>query len=506
MTTTIVAGGGSAGACVAARLVEAGDDVILLEAGPDYGPYGSSDWPIELLDPAELPVTSHSWNFISASSTGFPDNQLERARVIGGCSSHNGCAIVWSHHLDYDAWFASGLTQWSTESLLPFLHKATDQLDVVIPDYDDVTPLHQLAIDSFPAAGYPAMPNLMAMDVSKGIFVNPVNIKHRVRWNTAFAYLDPLRDDFRLRIVANALVDRVIVRDGAAVGVEVVGPEGPVHYEADRVVLSAGSYGTPLILQRSGIADPHLLSRFGIDTVHALPGVGNHLMDHPAVALNFAGTPELTERLEAWLAAGGLLREEGTTVLASSNRCPEAFDLHLYPVATRTAPGSWDCHLSISVMASRSTGTIAISDRDPAAPPVIDHAYFSDSESYDLDALLDGVTLGRELAACEPLASFIGPEIDPTRNASSRDELARLLPTISKHNYHPTTSCRMGLADDPMAVVDQDGKIHGLSALYVIDASIFPNTTRANTNLPAIAIAEKLAASLSTQDATGSRQ
>lgn len=497
MTTTIVAGGGSAGACIAARLVEAGDDVILIEAGPDYGPHGSRRWPSELLDTSVLPAESHSWHYRSSASTGAPGNPLERARVIGGCSSHNGCAIVWSHHLDYDGWFERGLTHWHTDSVLPFLRKATEQLDVTIPAYRDVTPLHQLAIDSAPAAGYPHLPNLMDMQVTQGVFINPVNIKQRVRWNTAFAYLDPLRARSGLRIVANAMVDRVIVRGGAAVGVEVAGENGAIHFEADRVVLSAGAYGSPLILQRSGIGDPDLLSQFGIETVHPLPGVGRSLQDHPAVALHFAGTPALVERLDAYVAAGGLAREEGSTVLAASDRCPEAFDLHLYPVATRHGPGKWSVQLSISVMASRSTGEIRISDRAPAALPLIDHAYFSDADGYDLDALLDGVRIGRELVACEPLASLIGAELDLTRQAATRAELATLVPTISKHNYHPTSSCAMGLGSDPMAVVDQHGKVHGLDHLYVVDASIFPTTIRANTNLPAIAVAEKLAAALS---------
>lgn len=496
MTTTIVAGAGSAGACVAARLVEAGDEVILLEAGPDYGAYADGRWPHDLLDAAQLSLESHTWSYISASSTGFPNNELERAKVIGGCSSHNGCTILWSHHLDYDDWFARGFTQWSTEAFLPFLRKATDQVATWIPAYDEVTPFHQIAIDSLPSIGYPFLPNLMDMEIDHGICINPVNIKHRVRWNTGFAYLDPLRGNPNLQIVADALVDRVIVRDGKAVGVEVVGANGPVHYEADRVVLSSGAYGSPIILQRSGIGDPELLAPFGIETIHPLPGVGRNLMDHPAVSLQFSGSPELTERLEAWVGAGGLLREEGTTVLATSDRCPEAFDLHLYPVASRIAPGEWSIHLFTSVMASRSAGTVVISDRDPAAPPVIDHAYFNDPDGYDLDSLLDGVLIARELAKAEPLASYIGEEIDPTRVASSREELIALVPAISEHNYHPACSCKMGHADDPLAVVDQDGKVHGLDGLYVVDASIMPVIVRANTNLPTIAMAEKIAASL----------
>jgi choline dehydrogenase len=157
-------------------------------------------------------------------------------------------------------------------------------------------------------------------------------------------------------------------------------------------------------------------------------------------------------------------------------------------------------------MASRSAGSIAISGRDPAAPPMVDHAYFNDPGGYDLDALVDGVLIARELAQTNPLASYIGEELDPTRAAGDRDALRALIPTISKHNYHPACSCKMGLADDPMAVVDQDGKVHGLDSLYVIDASIMPVIVRANTNLPVIAMAEKLSASLSTQQAAGSTQ
>lgn len=496
MSTTIVVGGGSAGTCVAARLVDAGEDVILIEAGPDYGPYGAPGWPLELLDVAVLPVDSHSWNYISAASTGVPENALERAKVIGGCSSHNGCAIVWSHRIDYDGWFALGLTHWNTDSLLPFLRKATDRLEVVIPEYHDVTPFHQLAVDTAPSAGFPHQPSLMDLDVTHGIFINPVNIKHRIRWNTAFAYLDPVRDSPRLRIVPDAMVDRVIVRDGSAVGVEVAGEQGPIHFEADRIVLTAGAYGTPIMLQRSGIGDPDLLARFDIPVVHPLPGVGKNLQDHPAVALHFAGTDELIDRLDTYVGYGGLPREEGTTLLASSSRCEEAFDLHIYPVATRHATGDWSMNLTISVMASRSTGTVQISDRAPAAPPIIDHAYFSDPEGYDLDALLDGVGIARDLVTHQPLASAIGPELDPTVAASNRADLARLVPTISKHNYHPTSSCTMGLAADPMAVVDQDGKVHGLDRLYIADASVFPTTTRANTHLPALAVAEKIVAGL----------
>ena len=279
-----------------------------------------------------------------------------------------------------------------------------------------------------------------------------------------------------------------------------------VRFDADRVVLAGGAYGSPVILQRSGIADPELLAQFGIDVVQPLPGVGRNLMDHPAIALRYAGTPELLQRLETFVAEGGLPREEGTTALASSSRCTEIFDLHLYPIASMKSRGDWTYSISAAVMAPRSTGFVTITDRDPAAPPLIDHAYLTDDEGYDLDAIIDGVLLARELGEHEPLRSLLGDEIDPTRAASSREELEHVLPTINSHDYHPTSSCKMGLDTDPMSVVDQTGKVHGIDDLYVVDASIFPLIPRANTNLPVLAIAEKLAASLNKQKSAVSTQ
>jgi choline dehydrogenase len=499
MTTTIVVGGGTAGACLAARLVEAGDEVLLIEAGPDYGPLDGGRWPVELLDPTRMPVDSHCWGFVSGAAHGLPNLDLQRARVLGGCSAHNGCAVVWGHRADYDAWLAQGLSHWSADSLLPFFQKATEKLAVVTPARAEITPLHQAVLEAAPRAGYAVLPDLTDMDITHGLAINPVNIKGRFRWNVAFAYLDPLREHPGLRIVERTNVDRVIVRDGVAVGIEAAGPEGVVRFDADRVVLAGGAYGSPVILQRSGIGDPELLAQFDIDIVQLLPGVGRNLMDHPAIALRYAGTPELLERLETFVAEGGLPREEGTTALASSSRCTEIFDLHLYPIASMKSRGNWSYSISAAVMAPRSTGFVRITDRDPGAPPLIDHAYLTDDDGYDLDAIIDGVLLARELGGQEPLRSLLGDEIDPTRAASSRERLGRLLPAINSHDYHPTSSCKMGLASDPLAVVDQTGKVHGVESLYVADASIFPVIPRANTNLPVLAAAEKLAASLSMQ-------
>ena len=257
-------------------------------------------------------------------------------------------------------------------------------------------------------------------------------------------------------------------------------------------MLCAGAYGTPPILQRSGIGDADELKALGIAQILHLPGVGKNLRDHPSIKLAFAGTDKARAVLTEFEAAGGRPSEEGVIGLAASSRCEEAFDLHIYPVSLQE-DGEWTYHLPAAVVAPRSTGFVTITDRDPAAPPLIDHGYLTDPEGYDLDALIDAIGLMRELAATEPMASLIGPELPPSAGLTDRAALAELLPTVSKHYYHPTSSCAMGVASDPMAVVDELGAVHGLNGLLINDASIFPIIPRANTNLPVLALAEAMA-------------
>jgi choline dehydrogenase len=494
---TVVVGAGPAGAVIAARLVEAGEDVLLLEAGPDYGPLAGEGWPERLLDPTLMPVEEVSWEYTSACQLGTPRMPLQRARVIGGCSSHNGCAAVWGHRSDYDAWAVAN-PGWDVAEVEPLFRMVNNRLRVHVPPRQELTPFHQAVLDAAADAGYPFISDLRSLDPEFGFAIGPVNIDlaTSVRWNGAFAYLDPIRHLPNLRIVPDTLVDKLTLDGTRVTGVDILGPSGPSHIAANRVILAGGAYGSPLVLLRSGIGAADELQALSITPRHDLPGVGRNLQDHPAIGVHYKARDETIAALEAFVAGGGLPREEGTIGLARSSRCEGPYDLHLYPIASRPFRGKgWRVHISAAVMSPRSRGTIALNPdhpTDPEAPPVIDTGYFSDPGEYDLEALTDAFALCRDLGAQTSLATLLEMERAPGPAVSSRQEIRAWICTHASHDYHPAGTCRMGLGSDPASVVDASGRVHGLDGVLVADASIMPHVTLANTNLPTFVGAEKI--------------
>jgi choline dehydrogenase len=492
---TVIVGAGTCGCAVASRLIVGTDrTVLLVEAGPDWGPFIAGHWPETVLDPTIMPTDRWQWNYVSAAATGAPGLPLERGRMMGGSSSHNGCAAVWGHRRDFDDWAALGNAGWDAESMLPYLREADAVMRVHQPTRDEVTPWHRACLAAAPSLGLPVLPNLNDLDATHGIAIHQINIWNRLRWNAAFAYLDPVRDSPRLSIAADTLVDRLRFDGARVTGIDLIGPDGTATVHCREVILTGGAYGTPLVLLRSGVGPADDIRGHGITPVLDLPGVGRNLADHPAYPILYHGSDAGRASMDAFAAAGGFLREEGATALASSHRCEGPFDLHLYPVASRPHQGeSWRFAIATAVMEPRSRGTVRLSGRDPEALPIIDTAYFTDPEGYDLDALLDGIELGRELGATGPVAALAGHEIQPGAAIASRADLRDLVLRTHTHDYHPSSTCRMAPASDPMAVVDDSGRVHGLEGVAVADLSIAPNVPRANTNIPALVAALRVA-------------
>jgi choline dehydrogenase len=259
------------------------------------------------------------------------------------------------------------------------------------------------------------------------------------------------------------------------------------------------------VLLRSGIGPADELKALGIACVEARAGVGRNLQDHPALRVAYSGTPELVAELRAYMRRT-TLREEGPIAKGRSSYCREAFDLHVYPFGTpyepfgqaAGTPGGerWTFALPVANMTPRSRGSVRLASRDPAAAPLIDHAYLTDPGDRDRAVLLDGLELARSLASQSPLRELLGVECQPGPSLTDKAQLRRHVRNSGVHYYHPVGSCGMGPAGDPNAVVDAAGRVHGVPNLRVADCSVMPVIPRANTNIPAVVVGEKIAAGM----------
>lgn len=491
LVDTVVIGGGTAGAAIAARLIQGtSQTVLLIESGPDFGLFTERRWPDPLLDARSLP-TGYDWGYTNSANTGRPGHLLERARVMGGCSSHNGCAAIWGSRVDYDHWAALGNAGWSADELLPFFKLANETLRVKRILSSEITPWQQACLDTAPKIGIPQVADLNDLDEDIGMSTSPVNIVDGVRWNTAFAYLDSVRGNERLTILSETQVDRLRLDGSRVSGLEVIGPRGSMIVEADQVVVCAGTYGSPAILLRSGIGPSSELQSLGIQTKLEL-AVGKNLHDHPAVYLKYSGTPQLVAAMNDFVAKGGVLFSEQTIAKFRSKYCTTAYDLHLFPVGGQfmDAADSWDFLLPVANMTPLSRGSVQLTSADPFATLNIDTAYLSDPEGRDIAILWNGIEIVRDYACQSPLAEWIGEEISPTADYKTPEDVRR----DNLHYYHAVGTCKMGPESDATAVVDARGKVCGIDNLYVADASIMPVVPRANTNIPALVVAERISA------------
>jgi choline dehydrogenase len=224
-----------------------------------------------------------------------------------------------------------------------------------------------------------------------------------------------------------------------------------------------------------------------------LPGVGQRLTDHVTIPMLYWGNDEVDRAMDEFEATGWLPDEQALGKTRSS-RCREAFDLHLYTLSRRDADsGRWFYHLAAANMTPQSHGSVKLTAADPLAPLAVDHGYLSDPDDEDLAVLCDGLEIVQKIVATAPLAGLLASE---RRTGAGHISGADAPTFIRRHlgiDYHPACTCRMGPAGDDTAVVDPTGRVHGLDNLYICDASIFPTLMRANTNLPAAMVAEKLA-------------
>ena len=476
-------GAGAAGCVLAARLSEDGArTVCLVEAGPDYGHHDAGRWPADLLDASDC-ATSHDWGY----------GVDVACRVVGGCSAHNGCLVVWGTPADYDEWAtATGDAAWGWAGMAPLLSRAELAIGTRRFAPEEVGAFTRAAMDGWASLGEPVLDDFNAVAATRGAGLIPVNRRGRTRWGAALAYLDPARGRPNLTIVADALADRVVVEGGRARAVVVQTPAGQTVIEADTIVLASGAYGSPAILLRSGIGPADELRALGIAVAADVAGVGRGLVDHPAVHVRL--TP--SDRLVADMAADderGVLTHVQSKLKAASSHCEAGtFDLHMLPnVAWETdaagrRTGRHEISLIPVLLKPRGHGVVRLRSADPAVVPEIDQRLFSDPDGIDAAVLAEGVELARAVAATGPLGELLSGPAAPDA-----------LPSEAWTLFHPAGTCRMGATGAADAVVDPDGRVQGVDGLRVADASILPTIPRANTHLTALAVAEAMAERLS---------
>lgn len=481
----MVIGGGSSGAVVAARLAAAGTDVVLVEAGPDYGPLDGGAWPTEILDATAL-ATTHDWGYASGPIAGRDPWTWERARILGGCSAHNGAIAAVGHRDDYDAW---GLPGWSTDELRPVFATALETMRVRAYLHEEAGPFHARCLDAARTAGWHLASDLCDLDANESFGLETVNVVDGLRWNTAFAYLDPVRDSGHLSIVDRTIVDRV-ESTGSGALVHVVSASGPATIGAELVVVAGGVYGTPAILQRSGIGDPDRLRAVGVDPTIESPLVGTNLHDHPMVNAGRELADDLRRAIDQATSLGFVPEEQTLGKACSGLAADGVFDLHLFPVcaSTQTSLTGGRALVEVACMTPQSRGEVHITTADPEAHPHIDHRYLTDPDDHDLQVLRDGLEMAEELLAQPALDEVLvrGPRRDLSDDAIRRDVM---------HYYHPVGTTPMGI-DPSNSVCDPTGRVHGADRIVVADVSLMPQVPRANTNIPAVVIGERVAAML----------
>ena len=522
----VVIGSGSAGGVVASRLSENGRYTVLcLEAGEKGAHYLWTRPPAGVVFMIDDPAVN--WCYQAESDPGHGNRTLyvPRGKLLGGSSALNATVYNRGQRLDYDTWAQMGCRGWGFDDVLPLLKRiesteiGSDEYrgrdgPVRVTEARKLTPFYDLFIASAVAAGIPYNPDYSGA-TQEGVAMAQQTVFRGMRHSTATQYLAPARSRANLTILSGAEAVSLILEGRRCAGVRYQHRGALQEVHAGReVIVCGGTVNSPKLLEHSGIGNPEILGASGIETVHGLKGVGENLRDHYAAILKWRfDRPgiSLARRAHGWrlsieilryglFRTGFIAQGHGSMRVFTRSR-PELENPDIMMVVSpyivelkagrgRRISATEGFFMYTHVQRPESVGSIHIRSADPLAPPAINFRFLATAN--DRQGAILAVRRAREIAASAPIREVIAEELEPGREIEGDDEILDFIRRTGQTTQHMAGTCKMG--HDPMAVVDDRLRVHGIAGLRVADASIMPTMISGNTSVPCMMIGEKCVA------------